>query len=238
MATLTMPTATDLQTFLGASTIDSTRAAMMISLAYDLCQTIVNPIPDTAQGIVLTVASRSFVNPEGITTETVGPYSVQRPSPGLYLTKSDKAALKRLSGRRGAFSVDTMPTGVNAVQLVAVVGSPTGGTFTLSFFGYTTGPIAFNATGATVLAALNTITSFGSGNVTVNGDGPYTVTFVNNLATTPIDLMTATSSLTGGTNAAVTVTNVVTGVYAPGQNLPYWDRGYTTSTGAAILGYP
>lgn len=236
--TLTLPTAADLQTFLGASTIDTPRAMMMLTLAYDLCSTIVSPLPDTAQGVVLTVASRSFVNPEGITAETVGPYSVQRPSPGLYLTKSDKATLRRLGGGATAFSIDTIPAGTSAVQTITVNGLPTGGTFTLNFAGQITTPLAYNATASAVQAALEALPSFGTGNVAVTGPGPFTVTWQNALVTTPIGTLVAVSSLTGGTNPSVTVVSTVDGVYAPGQALPYWDKGYSSSTGGTILGYP
>ncbi|MBQ1164025.1 hypothetical protein KBZ21_39150, partial [Streptomyces sp. A73] len=57
------------------------------------------------------VAGRAYVNPQQVSYETIGPMSVQRPqgSGGLYLTKADKAALKTLAGRGGAFTVDPTP---------------------------------------------------------------------------------------------------------------------------------
>jgi hypothetical protein len=95
------------------------------------------------------------------------------------------------------------------VQTVTVTGTPTGGTFTLS--GYridtgayvTTAPIAYNATAAQVLAALQDPGVFGTETVatpiTVAGSagGPYTIT-------SPIALLTANGAgLTGGTAPAV-----------------------------------
>jgi hypothetical protein len=222
----------DLGTYLADDSIDQQRAAFMLQLAQDLCESIVSPVPATANGVVLAVAARAFSNPEGVTAETVGPYSVQRASAGLYLTRSDKATLRRLAGGSGAFSIDVLPTGTSAVQLVAVSGSPTGGTFTLNFAGLTTTPLAYNASSSAILAALCALGTIGAGNVTVSGIGSYLVTFVNDLATTPVPTLIADGSLlTGGTSPAVTVTVVTTGVLAPGQDLPGWDFDYSQSSG-------
>lgn len=61
--------------------------------------------------------------------------------------------------------------------VVTIGGSPTGGTFTLSFGGQTTAGIAFNATAAAVQAALEALSNLDPGDVTVTGNagGPYTV---------------------------------------------------------------
>jgi hypothetical protein len=57
----------------------------------------------------------------------------------------------------------------DSVQQVQLTGAPTGGTFTLSFSGQTTAAIAYNASAATVQAALQGLSSIGSGNVLVAG---------------------------------------------------------------------
>ncbi len=49
--------------------------------------------------------------------------------------------------------------GTSEVQTVTITGSPTGGTFTLTYSGSTTAAIAFDATAATVEAALNALTN-------------------------------------------------------------------------------
>ena len=98
----------------------------------------------------------------------------------------------------------------DAVQVVTVNGSPTGGTFTLTIGGLTTAPIAYNASGATVQAAIQALNTnaygFGgspAGNATVSGSGPYTVTF---LAGGGAALISANgAALTGGTSPSVTV---------------------------------
>ena len=215
------PSPDDLASRLG-SDVDPARADFIIGEAEILCSTIVSPLPDGAEVVVRTVATRAFTNPEGITSETVGPYTVQRPSSGLYLTKSDKATLRRLAGGTGAFSIDSMPQGVNAVQLVTV--SATGGTFALALTGQSTVPIAFDASSADVGAALGNLSLVGAGNVAVTGEGPYTVTFINDLGTTPIPTLVPNGAGLTGPTPSVTAAMVTRGVYKPGQNLAPWDR--------------
>ncbi|MFE7799007.1 hypothetical protein [Nocardia sp. NPDC057440] len=76
---------------------------------------------------------------------------------------------------------------------VTIGGSPTGGTFTLSFGGQTTAGIAYNAAASAVDSALELLSSVGTGNATVTGSagGPYTVTIA-----TPGTLTGSGASLT------------------------------------------
>lgn len=105
------PTAEQLGLYLGLGEIDGERADLLIRQAVALAESAVKPLPDQATAVVLSVAGRAYVNPQQVTYETIGPQSVQRPagSGGLYLTKADKAALKSLAGRGGAFTVDPTP---------------------------------------------------------------------------------------------------------------------------------
>ena len=105
------PTAEQLGLFLDLAEINGERADLLLEQAVALCETVVKPLPDQATAVVLSVAGRAYVNPQQVTYETIGPQSVQRPagSGGLYLTKADKAALKSLAGRGGAFTVDPTP---------------------------------------------------------------------------------------------------------------------------------
>ena len=105
------PTAEQLGMYLGLDEISGDRADLLIEQAVALCESVVKPLPDQATAIVLSAAGRAYVNPQQVTYETIGPMSVQRPSGsgGLYLTKADKAALKALAGRGGAFTVDPTP---------------------------------------------------------------------------------------------------------------------------------
>ncbi|MGW7327483.1 hypothetical protein ACWGIU_02410 [Streptomyces sp. NPDC054840] len=105
------PTAEQLALYLGLEEISGDRADLLIEQAVALAQSVVKPLPDEATAVVLSVAGRAYVNPQQVSYETIGPMSVQRPtgSGGLYLTKADKAALKSLAGRGGAFTVDPTP---------------------------------------------------------------------------------------------------------------------------------
>lgn len=109
--TFVPPTAEDLGLYLGLAEIQGDRADLLIAQAIALAESIVKPLPDQATAVVLSAAGRAYVNPQQVTYETIGPQSVQRPagSGGLYLTKADKAALKALAGRGGAFTVDPTP---------------------------------------------------------------------------------------------------------------------------------
>ncbi|GFE20020.1 hypothetical protein [Streptomyces nigrescens] len=105
------PTAEQLGLYLGLDEIQGDRADLLIAQAVALAESVVKPLPDQATAIVLSAAGRAYVNPQQVSYETIGPMSVQRPSGsgGLYLTKADKAALKSLAGRGGAFTVDPTP---------------------------------------------------------------------------------------------------------------------------------
>jgi hypothetical protein len=107
------------------------------------------------------------------------------------------------------------------VQLIALVGQPTGGTFTLTFQAEETSNIAYNASESTVESALEALSTIGSGNVTVTGGagGPWTVTFAGAEANT--DQLSITgdgSSLTGGSGQAVSSS---TATASSGPN--HWD---------------
>jgi Flp pilus assembly protein TadG len=92
------------------------------------------------------------------------------------------------------------------------ISSATGGTFTLTFNGQTTGPLAFDATAGTVQTALQGLSSIGSGNVSVassvvSTNRFYDVTFSGSLAMTDVGAMTVGASLTPvGASASVATT--------------------------------
>lgn len=91
------------------------------------------------------------------------------------------------------------------VQTVTVTGSPTGGTFTLTGNGATTGTIAYNAASSTVQTAVRTLGGdFSAATVSGSAGGPYTVT-LNQGAAGPAPLALGTNSLTGGTSPSVTI---------------------------------
>lgn len=110
---------------------------------------------------------------------------------------------------------NTMGGATNEVQTITITGTPTGGTFTLSFRGETTGTIAYNATAAAVVSALEALYQIGPGGVTATGGAfPGTavvVTFKGALGGQNVPLMTATASLTGGSSPAVGIAETTPG---------------------------
>lgn len=110
-----------------------------------------------------------------------------------------------------------LATGTNEVQTVTITGTPTGGTFTLSWSGQTTAGIAYNATAAAVKTALAALSNLEVTDINTAG-GPFpgtpvTVTFTGSYAHTDVAQMTANSgSLTGGTTPTATPTTTTPGV--------------------------
>lgn len=103
--------------------------------------------------------------------------------------------------------------GSNEVQTVTITGTPTGGTFTLTYDGQTTDPVAYNASAAAVKAALVAATNLTANDVTVVlASFVYTVTFKTG---TNVPQMTAAGSFTGGTSPAIAVATTTAGGAAP-----------------------
>lgn len=115
-----------------------------------------------------------------------------------------------------------MPAKTQAeVATVTVTGTPTGGTYTLTYSGIgTTVAIAYNAAASVVQTALETL--FGSGNVTVAGSagGPYTVTFSGTAGNVPTPTV-GTNSLTGGTSPNVSFGTTTSGITTFGYLGPH-----------------
>lgn len=108
------------------------------------------------------------------------------------------------------------PTGANEVQTITVTGTPTGGTFTLTYSGQTTANIVYNAAAAAVQSALEALSNLAVGDVVCAGGAlpgtPVTATFQGDLAGVNVPQMTANSTgLTGGTSPTVTVTTTTEG---------------------------
>ena len=94
----------------------------------------------------------------------------------------------------------TTNTSEGTVWTTALAGSPTGGTYTLLVDGDETADIAFDATNATIKAAL--VALDGVDGVGIAGTTTKTITFQKAV------VLTADDALTGGTTPSVTVTKV------------------------------
>jgi hypothetical protein len=117
---------------------------------------------------------------------------------------------------------------VNCVQTITLLGSPDGGTWTVSYGGYTTTALAPNVSAATLQSTLQALTSIGAGNVTVTAPQPWTyvATFGGTLAFKPITLMTADHHLL--TSSANNTINITIAMTTPGTT------ARTANTGVII----
>lgn len=112
-------------------------------------------------------------------------------------------------------------SGTNEVQTLTITGTPTGGTFRLTFNGVETANIAYNAAAAAVQSALEAISTVGAGNVTCGGGAlpgtPVTITFGGIRAAEAQSLITVTTpAFTGGSTPAGSVARTTPGVPAVG----------------------
>lgn len=103
--------------------------------------------------------------------------------------------------------------GTSEVQTITI--DATGGTFTISFDGETTTALAYNASAATVQAALEALSNIDPGDVTVAlATLVYTITFAGKYRQLNVPaLTTGAGSLTGGASTATVATGTA------GENL-------------------
>jgi hypothetical protein len=127
---------------------------------------------------------------------------------------------------RGAFgtTTDSNVAGQSEVQTLTFTGTPTGGTFTLTYRGATTAPIAYNAVNTAVDTAFEALATVGAGNVAVTGGPgpgtPYVFTFGGTLANQSIRPITVnTAGLTGGTNPAGAIVETTPGFGPRGTHI-------------------
>lgn len=145
-----LATPTELGVYLGQdiATADP-RATLILQLAHDLCETIVSPVPTLAKVVELAVAARAHNNVTSAHQMSLGSASVSFGAQnstmgvgGLYLSKSERATLRRLAGRSGAFSVSMVPAPVppTAEPVVSSVdpdGAATGDLVRVEGYGFT-----------------------------------------------------------------------------------------------------
>ena len=126
----------------------------------------------------------------------------------------EAAAGGYLAGYTGAYPAAATLFGgttLGTAATLTLAGTSLGGTYTLSYGGYTTAGLSPTASFSTIQAALQGLTSIGSGNVAVGGNngGPYTITFTGTmakLAGAALGLTVNGSGLTA-TGPSVTVTS-------------------------------
>lgn len=97
--------------------INTERATFLLAQAQAKCERYIKPtvLPVDAKDVVLTVAGRAYTNVTSAHQMGIGSanisYGAQNSSTGiggLFLSRSDKADLRRVAGRTGAFSVSML----------------------------------------------------------------------------------------------------------------------------------
>lgn len=124
---------------------------------------------------------------------------------------------------------EAAPT-VNEVQTISLAGSPTGGTFTLTYSAETTGNIDYMATAAQMQGALEGLAAIAVGDIQVTGSvgGPWVVRFIGTLAATDVGAMTG-----DGTNLTTSGTQTLTQSTVTSPTGPnWWSDADNWSTGA------
>jgi hypothetical protein len=109
-------TPSDLQTLLGADTVDVDRATLILALAQEKCETVLTPLPATARSVVLGIAVRAISNISSAHSMAIGSANVSYGSAnssfgvgGIYLSRSDITELRRLAGAGGVYTLDPTP---------------------------------------------------------------------------------------------------------------------------------
>lgn len=110
------------------------------------------------------------------------------------------------------------PGGVDEKETLTMTGTPTGGTFTLTYSAQTTAAIPYNATAAQVQTALINLSNIGVNEVRCTG-GPFPATAIvvnfqgllsGTLASAPLTMSAA--GLTGGTSPTIGIVRTTTGL--------------------------
>lgn len=131
--------------------------------------------------------------------------------------------------------------GTSEVQTLTIGGTPTGGTFRLSFQGLVTAAITWSNVNATLIAAvdsaLEALGSIGTGNVATAagtltaGIGTITLTFGGALASRAVPTIAVADNSLTGTSPTVAVAETTPGVDATGVGAPKGALLIDTSTG-------
>lgn len=175
----------------------------------------------------ITILTDSRIPPDGLAqmyNMTLEQDSVPRPRPPF--VPYGNAALgtiigmgtftKMVSGKPQYYEISMQVIATNEVQSLSISGTPTGGTFTLTFNGQTTAAIAYNAAASAVQSALRALSNIGSTGVVCSGGAlpgtAVTITFQGTLANTNVAQITASSAgLTGGTSPTASISTTTQG---------------------------
>lgn len=111
-----LSTPADLGVYLGVDDLDDIRATLLLQLSHECLEAIVSPLPDAARSLELAVAARAYTNVTSAQSMGLGSANISFGSArgttapgGLYVTKAERADLRRLAGRTGAYIIETLP---------------------------------------------------------------------------------------------------------------------------------
>ncbi|HEY7061737.1 MAG TPA: hypothetical protein VII06_09670 [Chloroflexota bacterium] len=131
--------------------------------------------------------------------------------------------------RQGLTVVGAPVIGTNEVQTLTIGGTPSGGTFTLSFQGQATAPIAWSNDNPTLLGAivgalyeipvLNGNVSVLAGTLTA-GIGTVTITFIGALGKMAVPTIAVANNSLTGSSPTVAVAETTPGVNPTGRGAP------------------
>jgi hypothetical protein len=121
----------------------------------------------------------------------------------------------------------------NEVQEITFANTPTGGTWTLSFDGYTTSALAYNITKADLQTALRLLPNIATITITGTDGGPYTATWTGARAAQVVPLMVGNgAALTGaGAQPTATVTRTTAGGQLKSLTLDFRCRFHVVNIG-------
>jgi len=100
--------------------------------------------------------------------------------------------------------------GTSEVQSI-LISNATGGTWTATFNGQTTTALSYNAGSNVLQNALAALSTIGLGNVQVNNNSPYVVSFLGNLQHAAQSMLTVNASGLTGTGIAIAILEVTQG---------------------------
>ena len=132
---------------------------------------------------------------------------------GIDLSSLDYAQGVFLSATLGALATEI--AGVTETQVLTLSGSPSGGSFKLSFRGEETTALTYDESAADIQTALRALATIGADGCTVGGSGggPWTVTFAGELLRKAVPMLVlSTNALTGGSSPSVGIAEGDTGV--------------------------
>ncbi len=148
---------------------------------------------------------------------------------------------------REARTNDGAPSaGTSEIQTLTIGGTPTGGTFKLSYKGQITAAIAWTATDASLVsridAALGALTTIGGApNITTaagtisSGIGTITLTFAGNLAKLAVPLILVDTNALTGSSPTLAIAETTPGVTATHRGAPKGAKLVDTTNGVEYM---